>query len=143
MIKEDQIKEKYERIIDANANRAREGMRVIEEISRFILEDIDLTTKLKEIRHKITEYIKELDPGKIFIFSRNSDSDVGAKINLKSEKNRLNLYQIVEANFKRVEEAIRVLEEFLKISQEEQSRKFKDLRFKVYEIEKKICTIIK
>lgn len=143
MIKEEQIKEKWERIIDANANRAREGIRVIEEVARFILEDPSLTTKLKEIRHRITEYIREIDPDKELIFNRDSNSDIGAKISLKSEKNRLNLYQIVEANFKRTEEAIRVLEEFLKIFPEKQSNKFKDLRFEIYGIEKEVCKMIK
>ncbi|MBU0600331.1 thiamine-phosphate pyrophosphorylase [bacterium] len=139
--KED-LKEKFKQIIDANANRAREGIRVIEEVARFILEDKDLTIRLKEIRHQITKYIKELNPDKPFIFSRESSSDLGAKINLDSEKKRFGLSCLIEANFKRVEEAIRVLEEFLKVYQEEESNKFKDLRFEVYQVEKELNLII-
>jgi thiamine-phosphate pyrophosphorylase len=137
-MKEEEIKDRCKQIIDANANRAREGIRVIEEIARFIINNKDLTLKLKNTRHKLTKYVKEIEEEKLLLLYRDSESDVGAKINLESEGKRLDLFQLMEANFKRIEEAVRVLEEFLKLYKKELSRKFKEIRFEIYQIEKEI-----
>ena len=43
---------------------------------------------------------------------------------------------IFEANIERVKESLRVLEEFFKLVDLKRSASFKDLRFKIYDIEK-------
>ncbi len=50
------------RILDAAANRAREGLRVVEDYARFVLDDPGLTRRLKEVRHRLAEALRALDP---------------------------------------------------------------------------------
>lgn len=124
------------RIIDANLNRAREGLRVCEEIVRFILGDQRLTRRLKQIRHKITGTAKSLPINlKVLLKVRNSASDVG-KETIEHEAERANYQEIFVANIQRVEESIRVLEEFTKVIDRKISEDFKSIRFQVYELEK-------
>ena len=123
------------RIIDANINRAKEGIRVCEDIIRLISNDKRGTSKLKRIRHDIS---KILNGSKIslsdIIRYRNSKADVGKRIKTKNTKTKI--YDIFLANCQRVKEAIRVLEELLCIFDINASRKFQDLRFKFYNVEK-------
>jgi len=44
---------KVYRILDANVNRAAEGIRVVEDICRFNFENENLTKKLRKTRHKV------------------------------------------------------------------------------------------
>ncbi|MDD4169384.1 MAG: thiamine phosphate synthase [Desulfotomaculaceae bacterium] len=122
------------RIIDANLNRAREGIRVVEEISRFYLNDQDIFLKLKELRHQLIEGEKFL--GIRAIIFRNSSSDVGNKPH-QIENDRGNLRELLEANANRVEESLRVLEEFSKLYGYT-GELFKKARFSMYELEQKI-----
>ncbi|OPX84219.1 MAG: Thiamine-phosphate synthase [Pelotomaculum sp. PtaB.Bin104] len=122
------------RIIDANLNRAREGIRVVEEISRFYLNDHDIFIKLKGLRHQLIEGEKSL--GICAITSRKSGSDVGNKPH-PMENVRGDLREILEANANRVEESLRVLEEFSKI-QGYSGELFKKARFSMYELEQEI-----
>ncbi|MCX5702288.1 MAG: hypothetical protein NTW64_04875 [Candidatus Omnitrophica bacterium] len=129
------------RIIDANMNRLKEGLRVCEEITRFILNNRKLTSELKGVRHKVDEIIKSL-PEKInMLKERKSLQDVGRRIYINELKR--NSYQdIFFANIQRVKESIRVLEEFSKLKNVNAAIKFKEIRYGIYEIEKKISRII-
>ncbi len=49
----DSINPKIERLIDANINRLKEGLRVVEDICRYIHNDRNITSKIKELRHKL------------------------------------------------------------------------------------------
>ena len=44
------------RIIDANLNRAAEGLRVLEDIARLGLNDASLSERLKTLRHELTQH---------------------------------------------------------------------------------------
>lgn len=124
------------RIIDANLNRSREGLRVCEEISRFILEDVKLTKEFKTIRHRISRNIKKISAiSRQLLQSRESATDIGREIPNKSR--RRNCKDVFAANIQRAEEALRVLEEFSKMLNYTLSKNFARLRFKVYELEKK------
>ncbi len=126
------------RIIDANLNRAREGLRVCEEVVRFLMDDAELTRELKNIRHRVTASIsqsKVVDFRRL-VMERESEQDVGKK-SLKREFERRNCVGIFEANVQRVKESMRVLEEFFKVIDKGVSEKFKRLRFRVYTLEKK------
>lgn len=127
------------RIIDANFNRSREGLRVCEEVARFVLNSASLTKELKDIRHRISEIIKlaPLRDIKALSLARDVEGDVGKASKLKAELKRLDVADIFLANIERVKESLRVLEEFFKLIDVGAAAKFSRLRFRVYEIEKR------
>ena len=129
-------KEVY-RIIDANFNRLKEGLRVCEEISRFILQDSRLSTEIKHTRHKIGQIIKHFITYANLIKGRDSLMDIGKNIHAIGELKRKGIKDIFFANIQRVKESIRVLEEFSKLYSEKSALEFKALRYSIYEIEKK------
>lgn len=127
------------RIIDANLNRAREGLRVMEEIARFILSDAEITKRLKDLRHSLSRITEGLPAGsRELLRARDSQGDVGARTYTESEAKREDYYQIVSANMGRCQESIRVLEEFSKQIRAEAGLKFKEIRFSLYTLEKEI-----
>jgi thiamine-phosphate pyrophosphorylase len=123
------------RLIDANLNRLREGIRVVEDIFRYIYDNKQITIQLKSLRHKsrLTIYGNLLD-------SREIQNDV-LKLSIKSEQKRDNLYSILIANFKRAQESSRVLEEFIKLTSIKESEKFKEIRYELYHLEKALTKI--
>jgi len=123
------------RIIDANLNRVKEGLRVCEEIARFVLNDHKLTASFKHLRHEIDRIVKKVYPASVLIGERNSSADVG-RLNSRGELQRSSCKDIFRANIQRVKESLRVLEEFAKLIDEKAALSFKRLRYKVYEIEK-------
>lgn len=133
----------FYRIVDANINRAKEGLRVLEEFTRFILNDYLLTSNLKNIRHGLEEIISRLPVEKFsLIEKRDSHRDVGKGI-LGKETQRRDYLDILLANTGRVKESIRVLEEFSKLLNKNIALKLKEVRYSVYDIEKKIVKKIK
>ena len=131
------------RIIDANTNRLMEGLRVVEEIARFMLDDKRLTGKIKSLRGKVKEGISLIGEGDDLIATRNSASDVGRNMYPKSEADRSDISRIITSNIKRAEEAARVLEEFGKLADKEAGRIFKSIRFELYTIEKELSESFK
>ncbi len=119
------------RIIDANLNRATEGLRVIEEIARFILSDAELSARLKTIRHELQKFFDvEYD---ILLDSRDTLNDVGCNIINPDKKESLD--SIFKANFKRVEEAFRVLNQYASLDD--------SYRYRIYTIEKEMRSKLK
>lgn len=132
------MKKELFRIIDANFNRSREGLRVCEEVTRFAWNSPSLTKDLKNVRHSVSSVLKGTPAtAKILSNARDSARDVGRRSCSKSEMDRLTYNDIFSANIQRVKESLRVLEEFFKLIDKKSSAKFTGLRFKVYEIEKK------
>lgn len=131
-------KNNIKRIIDANLNRANEGLRVCEEITRFILENYELTARLKIIRHAISAAAKSLPAKIVLIQQRNAQKDIGKNI-YANELKRKNIIDIFFANIQRVKESIRVLEEFSKLMDTRIAVLFKKIRYAIYELEKKIA----
>jgi len=124
-------------LIDANINRTKEGLRVIEDVSRFIISDKINTSKLKSIRHDADTALKLITAGYISLLkNRYSEDDAGRHSRNKSEFTRKNTLDIMISNFKRVEESFRVLEEISKLINPKASLIFKELRYKTYELEK-------
>jgi thiamine-phosphate pyrophosphorylase len=126
------------RIIDANINRLKEGLRVCEEITRFILEKRSLTRILKDIRHRVDALVKKLPAKQTLLRCRASATDIGRNLTNKGEKTRKELSDILFANIQRSKESVRVLEEFTKLTDPEVSGSFKDIRYRIYELEKNI-----
>src|SRR3989338_3064785 len=125
------------RIIDANYNRVLEGIRVCEEITRFVLSSRLLTASFKNARHSIVAAMRTWRIEKhALLDSRNSLNDVG-KPSVKTELIRLDYKDIFYANIQRAKESVRVLEECAKLNNKAIARLFKDIRYRLYEIEKK------
>jgi thiamine-phosphate pyrophosphorylase len=126
-------------IVDANCNRAKEGLRVIEDIARFLLRDKNSVSQAKKIRHSVSACVKLLSPKYARLLeARDSAKDTGRKLNPPSEFKRKNLREVLVSNFKRAEESLRVLEEVSKISGPKASAMIKELRYETYVLEKKL-----
>lgn len=131
------------RILDANLNRSREGLRVVEDIVRFILDDTDLASQIKNMRHEITSLIQQLPISEMELLqARDSQHDVGMGVNYDSDSIRRDTLHIATANIIRSQEAMRVLEEFSKLYDTVVASEFKSLRFRLYELEKEILSKI-
>lgn len=131
------------RIIDANLNRAREGMRVVEEVARFYYNNAKLSAQFKALRHNLTKIAKNSFDQELLLSYRDSRKDVGADSMSGLEKKRADMLSIVQANLRRSQEAARVLEEFGKLINPNSARSFKRVRFKLYTLEKEILKITK
>jgi thiamine-phosphate pyrophosphorylase len=129
------------RILDASANRAREGLRVVEDYVRFALDDPGLTRRLKEVRHRLAEAGRGLDAA-LLIESRDTREDVGTHIMTASEQVRENPRAVLAANFKRIAEALRSLEEYSKLIDVWLAGRFEVLRYDVYTLEKMTMTAV-
>jgi hypothetical protein len=131
--------DKIARILDANLNRGREGLRVVEDIVRFIMDDAKLASQIKNARHEVTALVQQLQIDDMELLqARDSQRDVGVDINCDSEDIRRDVLHIATANFVRAQESMRVLEEFSKLYDSSVASKFKGLRFQLYELEKEI-----
>jgi thiamine-phosphate pyrophosphorylase len=141
------------RIIDANLNRAREGLRVVEEVARFVLEERTLQKRTKSLRHELASLFAHpstrkrlavsfgnvaegVDRGLLIDRGRDASGDVGKKTFAPGEVRRASDTDIIQANFARIEESVRALEEFTKFLSAELSSRLKAMRFQVYSLEK-------
>jgi thiamine-phosphate pyrophosphorylase len=125
------------RLIDANLNRSREGLRVCEDIARFILNEKKLSGFFKALRHRLGGISKRLYAGSgALLLSRDVKKDIGKKTRFR-ESERRNIADVFFANIQRAKESLRVLEEAGKLVDKKISGDFKKIRFRVYELEKK------
>jgi len=129
------------RILDASANRVREGLRVVEDYVRFVLDDPGLTRRFKEVRHRLAEAERGLD-AHLLISARDTREDVGTHIMTPSEQIRENPRAVLAANFKRIAEALRSLEEYSKLVDIWLSGRFEVLRYDIYTLEKLTMTAV-
>jgi len=120
------------RVIDANINRLKEGIRVVEDILRYKDNNKEISSKLKSLRHKA-----QIPETQELLRYRDSVNDV-LRPSTKSEQNRSSLEDILTANFKRAQESARVLEELYKLENMAYSESFKTLRYELYHLEKEI-----
>jgi len=128
--KEEQEAPQALRIIDANLNRLREGIRVVEDICRYYYNSQEHSSKLKNLRH-----LSRIDDFKSLLHSRDIINDPLKETTL-SEKTRDTIDDILISNLKRAQESARVLEEILKITDANKSEIFKNIRYELYDIEK-------
>jgi thiamine-phosphate pyrophosphorylase len=131
------------RIIDANINRASEGVRVLEDIFRFKYEEVTIAGSLRELRHNVRKTLSDLS-NRLLSF-RDSSEDIGKEISNSSKLDAKNGFDdLISSNFKRVQEALRSIEENLKIVDEyDRSKIIESLRFESYAIEKNISKYLK
>ena len=117
-------------MIDANLNRLKEGIRVIEDIARYLQNDKTTASRLKSLRHQ--SKISNLNT---LLASRDSINDV-LRPTVESEMQRNDINGILIANYKRAQESSRVLEEMYKIVDPALSENFKHVRYELYTLEK-------
>jgi len=127
------------RLIDANLDRLGEGLRVLEDVSRFLLNDAVLSKRLKTLRHTL---VKDLGPLEQELLSaRRVAEDVGAPTTKRAALQHQDMPALVMANSRRVQESLRVLEEFSRLSGGPLASKagsFENARFEVYELEQQL-----
>lgn len=134
-----QLQKNIYRVLDANLNRVKEGLRVIEEFMRLHEGDTHTMHRMRTMRHALDDVSKKLYH--TLLDARDTTTDAGKDI---VEKSRNTVYDICIANCKRVQEGLRVLEEFSKVvphvaaSQPRVFKNFKKFRFEMYDIEKRI-----
>jgi thiamine-phosphate pyrophosphorylase len=135
-------------MIDANLNRSSEGLRVLEDVARFLLNDAELSQRFRTLRHDLARETKSLSVG--LLSDRDSDHDVGR---LHSEDKELTMegtslrsfLELVTANAKRVEESLRVIEELAKLPEMNSmlnSAGFEQTRFGLYTLERDLISRI-
>lgn len=125
-----------DRIIDANLNRLGEGLRLLEDVARFKLNDEAAYQKLRQLRLELLEIPS---PYRLKLLSaRDSSSDIGADLEGEGDKMRESLTDLISANANRVEQALRVLEETARLPEYRflEHIRFKKARFSLYAIEK-------
>jgi thiamine-phosphate pyrophosphorylase len=135
-------------MIDANLNRSREGLRVLEDVARFILNDAELCRRLRTLRHDLARETKSLSVE--LLSQRDSEHDVGylsprEKELIMETTSLRGLVDLVTANAKRVGESLRVVEELAKlpeISSVLNSAGFEQARFALYNLERDLISRI-
>ncbi len=124
-----------ERLVDASGNRAREGVRVLEDLARFVLDDQDLAGALKAVRHEISGAIA--DVGFRGVASRDTAGDVGTAIGTDAEYERPGIVAVADAAGGRATEAVRTLEEIAKTGGQaagDAARRLEAVRYRLYDL---------
>jgi thiamine-phosphate pyrophosphorylase len=123
------------RVLDASANRCREGLRVVEDYARMILNDGHLARRIKEVRHALAPLLSYLHLDEA-VRARDTEHDVGTSIHTAFEMARPSVWSVAIANLKRVQEALRTLEEYGKTIDPRAAGEIGQLRYRFYTIEK-------
>jgi len=139
------------RMIDANLNRSSEGLRVLEDVARFLLNDAELSQRLRTLRHDLAQETESVNIG--LLSQRDSEHDVGSPYRIPLREKEINmkttslqgLLDLVTANAKRVEESLRVVEELAKLPELSamlNSASFEQTRFALYTLERDLISRI-
>ncbi|MBI1309788.1 thiamine phosphate synthase [bacterium] len=137
------------RILDASANRLREGLRVVEDFVRFVLDDAHLSRLVKSCRHQLRTASEFLNTANL-IASRDTQADVGTTIHTDTEMQRATPFDVAIASLKRAQEATRTLEEYSKLlandrgtaAENEVAQQLGALRYELYMLEKAVVTTV-
>lgn len=126
------------RIIDANTNRSLEGLRVVEDFARFRLNDKHLASLYKESRHELVTALASL-PQQALLAARDTSGDVGTQIEASDEYSRDSAVDVAVASQKRVEQALRCIEEYAKTVAHDVASAVEQLRYRVYSLGKAVA----
>ena len=124
------IDSRVARLIDANLDRAREGLRVVEDWCRFGLERDDLVVRLKDWRQRLGRLHRN-----IYKQARSTATDPGAGLSHPAQLERHNPQAVVAANCGRVQEALRVLEEYGRSLDPSLASESAAIRYGLYDLE--------
>ena len=125
------------RILDANVNRATEGLRVLEDYVRFVLDDAHLSQLCKMLRHDTSGAVQRLAGAERWA-ARDTLRDVGTQISTPAEYLRENLADVLTANASRIEQSLRCLEEYAKILEPGVESQFEAFRYRAYTLSRAI-----
>jgi len=125
------------RILDANGNRATEGLRVVEDYARFALNDRHLAALSKQLRHELTAALNEI-PADARLAVRDTPGDVGTGITEATELQREDGWHVATASAARVQQALRCLEEYSKPLSVELATRFEALRYRMYDLQRSL-----
>jgi thiamine-phosphate pyrophosphorylase len=128
---------RFGRMMDANFNRVGEGLRVVEDVCRFVITNSRLQQGIKNLRHRFGHAVS----ARKYIKYRDSMTDVGFAAHGKMEYRRENITGILTANFKRTQEGLRCLEETFKLDNTPAALEMKEMRYEAYDLEKEILAL--
>jgi thiamine-phosphate pyrophosphorylase len=128
------------RILDANRNRCLEGLRVVEEYVRFVWEDQHLVTLCKQLRHDLVGVLANV-PACDLHMARDTLRDVGTAVTTATEYQREDLWSVVAANWNRVQQALRGLEEYAKVIAPQVAPQLEALRYRAYTVERTVTIL--
>ncbi len=128
------------RIIDANFNRAREALRVIEEYCRFVLDHKGLCARTKALRHALCGELSELDNLQL-LACRDTTGDVGTDLKVDQQLTRTSLESCLTAAAKRLPEALRALSELIQTFDPALAARVEHIRYQAYTLEKDIAVL--
>lgn len=121
------------RILDANLDRSREGLRILEEWCRFGLNDKAATEQFKHLRQSVARWhTPEIR------LARDTPGDLGTALTHPQEATRSSLTEVLQVNFARTQEALRVLEEYGKLHSVEMAAACKQMRYQLYTLDSQI-----
>jgi thiamine-phosphate pyrophosphorylase len=123
------------RILDANANRAREALRVMEEAARFVLDHSELAGELKRLRHDLAAAMAVFPEASAW---RDTPGDVGTRSSTESEATRRSVRHVALAAGRRLSEALRAIEEYGKVRDADFGRTIEALRYRGYDLEQRL-----
>ncbi len=127
-------KEKVWRLLDANANRAREGLRVVEDSARFVLDNAKAARGLRDLRHRLDAVVR----ARYALMLKHRDVDHDAGRTNASKPHKTGVDGLMTANLKRAQEALRVLEEYGRVVSPKAVSEIQAIRFEAYKWEKKL-----
>jgi thiamine-phosphate pyrophosphorylase len=134
------------RIVDANANRAREALRVLEDVARFAMDDGDLSAELKALRHELRAAVDCLTAERgglgALLAWRDTPGDVGTAHSTAAEQARGSVRDVAAAAGKRLSESLRVLEECAKVISPPAAADVEMLRYRGYEAERRVLAAL-
>lgn len=125
------------RILDANRNRCLEGLRVVEDQVRFVRDDPELTAQCKQLRHDLAQLLAAL-PLPALYAARDTAQDVGRGVSTAAEYARADLASVLAANWQRVTQSLRSLEEHAKVIAPDLARRLEALRYRAYSLEQAV-----
>jgi thiamine-phosphate pyrophosphorylase len=124
------------RLLDANANRAREGLRVVEDTARYVLDRPDASAALRKMRHRLDQIVRGHYAALLKYRDVENDSGRGNT----TAPHKTGVPALLASNFKRCEEALRVLEEYGRVVSPRAVKGVQALRYNVYQWEKKLLS---
>lgn len=105
---------------------------MLEDTARFVWDRPKAFAALRALRHELDRVTRRAYPK--LVAARDSGGDMGRRL---PEAKKRGAKGLVAANFRRAEEAVRVLEEYGKVLSPAAASRFKAIRYRLYVEEKK------
>ena len=129
------------RLLDANFNRAREALRVMEDCARFVLDDPALSNTAKQARHDLCTAMRVYADADL-LACRDTPGDVGTGLTGSNESVRADMNNVILAAGRRLSEALRCLEEYSKLDQPACAAAIEAVRYRGYDLEKCLIEVL-